>query len=340
MSRPSVILGVISHDTPENLLAALVSAGPYVDRALVLFSGRDDPCVPLLVSFSATHYDVSCDFLDADCESKRNRCLDLARPLGEWVLMLDTDERLLPGGRLPDLASADPIIDAFLLESRSGGVSHRMPRLVRSSSRARFGGGGIHEALIGLGPSVPWDHLPYDGTPRARSSDEYLMHARALATRLERDPTDARAAFYLASSLRDAGDLPNALAAYVRRANMTGAFAEENFWSWVYAGRIAWALGLPWEAVESFFRYAITWGPDRAEPRRDLARLYAGWGRPAYARLETELADALAYPTTATLFVERTAYAPHRIDRDAASTASPSPAQVAACGTSTQAPPP
>ncbi len=258
---------MIAKDSFENVHRALSSARGYASVASVVLSSADDPLMltspndwPMPVTFSV-HEEV---------RTKRNAGLEAARKLGDWILHLDSDETYLPNGALPNLDAAT--VDGFTLTAHGGAITHRMPKLLRSSAPWRYDG-WVHEVLVGSFLEF-WPGLEYESIPRTRTKDEYREHARILREELDASPNSPRTAFYLAQSYRDAGMLPEALATYVARANMLNGFVEENFHAWLEAGKIAWTLRFPWEAVSSMFEHAMTWAPSRAEPMRELTRLY------------------------------------------------------------------
>ena len=309
-----VCLASICSGSVAQIKAMIESAAPYVDEAVVVIAPGN------LLALEVSSLAVPTTRIDHPWEGyakTRSFALREAEKRAEWVLTLDDDDRYEAGGSLPPLD--DPNVDAYTLPISLGGVTFYRPHLTRRGRNWRFegcGSSGLHEALYGDGRAEmrKWNRLAYlSGPPSVPTAERYTEHARLLQIAITEEPSSTRTAFYLAQSLRDAanlsggedrGALAAALAAYVHRANMIGGFSEETFWSWMNAGRIAWRLGMPWEAVASFFAYAQTWGPDRAEPRADLARLYDAWGKADRAREMRAEAASLPYPSHALLFVE------------------------------------
>jgi len=313
--KSRVCLSSICSSSVEQVIAMLESAAPYVDEAVIVVApgclrdlddGRDLPVPTTRLEHPWQGYAVT-----------RTIALKEAEKRAEWVLTLDDDDRYAAGGEMPPLDDLN--VAAYMLPITLGGTRFYRPHLTRRDHNWRFegcGSSGLHEALCGSGEGITraWDKLSYlSAPPSIPTAERYVDHARLLAIALEEEPTNTRTAFYYAQSLRDAANLAGgtdrsqlaaALAAYVHRANMPGGFGEETFWSWINAGRLAWRLGLPWESVAAFYAYAGTWGPDRAEPLVDVARLYDAWGKPDQAREAREKAARLPYPKHAILFVE------------------------------------
>jgi hypothetical protein len=101
---------------------------------------------------------------------------------------------------------------------------------------------------------------------------KYLRDAAILKDGLAKEPDNARYAFYLAQSWRDADEPAKALAAYDRRAAMDG-FAEEAFCARLYAARLAQTLKRKTPEVMARFLEAHEYRPTRAEPLGELAHL-------------------------------------------------------------------
>jgi hypothetical protein len=316
--RPRVCLSTISNGSLRAVTEMLDSAAPYVDEAVIvvapghlteLFSARL-PVPTTRIERAWQGYAIT-----------RTLALKAAEKRAEWVLTLDDDDRFQAGCKMPPLDDAR--IGSYMLPITLGGTSFYRPHLTRRGHDWRFegcGSSGLHEALYGDGKAgvETWDDLVYlSGPPSIPTAERYAEHARLLQIALDEQPDNTRTAFYLAQSLRDAADLSGgrdriklgaALAAYTHRGNMPQGFSEETFWSWMNAGRLAWRLGMPWEACVSFYEYARSWGPLRAEPLRDLARLYEAWGKSIEANEAKERADLCPFPSSALLFVERACY--------------------------------
>jgi hypothetical protein len=306
----------------------LDSAAPYVEEAVIVVApGHLTELISTRLAVPTTRVEHAWQ----GYAITRTVALKAAQKRAEWVLTLDDDDRYQAGGQLPPLD--DPRIGAYMLPITLGGTSFYRPHLTRRGHDWRFegcGSSGLHEALYGDGKTGvgTWDQLVYlSGPPSVPTAERYAEHARLLKIALAEEPKSTRTAFYLAQSLRDAADLSGgqdrdqlgaALAAYTHRGNMAQGFSEETFWSWMNAGRLAWRLGMPWEACVSFYTYARSWGRLRAEPLCDLARLYDAWGRPREARGARKEAGTCPFPSDALLFVERACYTNHVIEEEAA----------------------
>ncbi len=245
-----------------------------------------------------------------DFATNRSEALALARPHADYTLVMDADDvlRVPEGWTWPELTA-----DSYALDIVDVGTTYRRPALVRNALAWRYRG-VLHEFLDceGAGPAV---HLPgpailrgHDGA-RRRDPDTYRRDAAVLERALadEADPMlRTRYAFYLAQSLRDAGEIERAIGAYLRRAAM-GGWAEEVYVSLLWAGRLAERAGRPLIEASGYFRSAFEACPHRAEALHDGARVARLAGDHAIAFGLAEAAAALPLPADG-LFVEPAVY--------------------------------
>ena len=87
-------LSMLMRDEAERLAACLASVADFVDEMVIVDTGSKDDSVAIAERCGATvhHLPWPGDFAPA-----RNHALSLCR--GDWVLVLDADERLLPEPR-------------------------------------------------------------------------------------------------------------------------------------------------------------------------------------------------------------------------------------------------
>ncbi len=92
MSKPRITLCLIARNEEQFLPGCLDSVKDVVDEIVVTDTGSTDgtPAIAARFGASLTHHPWRHDFADA-----RNACL--SRVTGDWVLVLDADERLAPG---------------------------------------------------------------------------------------------------------------------------------------------------------------------------------------------------------------------------------------------------
>ena len=119
-------------------------------------------------------------------------------------------------------------------------------------------------------------------------------------------PANARYAFYLAQSWRDAGEIDKARDAYRRRAAMAG-WDEETWYSFYQIAVLNERLGAPPAEVQLAYLDAYQYRPRRAEPLVQLARWHRLRNEWALARLYARAAQAIARPDDK-LFLDEATY--------------------------------
>ncbi|HEY0231161.1 MAG TPA: glycosyltransferase [Dokdonella sp.] len=244
-----------------------------------------------------------------DFSTNRNQALDLARRHGYYALIIDADEVLDA-----DAGFAWPALNApgYLLELVYGDTRYRRVALPRLDGRWEWRG-VLHEALnspdaasaqflSGLRIRV------FSDGARSRQSvqEKFSRDAEVLRRALVDEPGNARYAFYLAQSLRDAGQTADALAAYEARAAM-GGWAEEVYFSKLQIAVLQERLGAPAADVLLAYAEAYDFRPARAEAPCELARYCRLRERHVLAREFARIAAATAPPDDM-LFIDRTVY--------------------------------
>jgi GT2 family glycosyltransferase len=185
-----------------------------------------------------------------------------------------------------------------------------VPRLVRADHPWRFEG-VVHEYLTS-DRSFRRARLPglvqvgHFDSARNRGGRKFTEDIELLEKALQQDPDHQRHRFYLAQSLRDAGRLHEAIAAYRRRAEL-GGWDEEVFCALWQVGRLLERTNAEPGAVVDALLAAWQYRPTRIEPLVDLARVHRQRGRHHVARLFAARAAATPRPDDI-LFVEVSAY--------------------------------
>ena len=89
-------LSMLARNEAEQIEAALASVADFVDEMVVLDTGSTDATVAIAERCGAVVHSIA---WPGDFAPARNRALELVR--GDWVLVLDADERLRPEARQP-----------------------------------------------------------------------------------------------------------------------------------------------------------------------------------------------------------------------------------------------
>jgi len=224
MSRPSVSLCMIVKNEEAYLADCLRSAQPFVDEIIVADTGSTDSTAEIARAFGAdvVHFPWRDDFAAARNESMRNAH-------GDWILVMDADERLTPGsGELIEkLVQAPAEIAGYIVKllwpkEGDGGMVRLgwLTRLFRNRIGAEYRG-IIHEevasSLVGKGrllvSAITLDHKGF-----IKSPEEMRAKARRNLSLLERQvrerPEDGIAWFHLAETYSAVGRHDEAIVSY------------------------------------------------------------------------------------------------------------------------------
>lgn len=150
-----ISLCMIVRDEAAELPGALESARAAVDEIVVLDTGSRDATAKLAEELGAR---VASAAWSDDFAAARNRALELAR--GDWVLVLDADERLLEAraarARLERFAAAHPDGAGQLVVHNRGPEESRalLTRFFPAGPQWRFAG-RIHERVLRAGVEPP-----------------------------------------------------------------------------------------------------------------------------------------------------------------------------------------
>ncbi len=141
---------------------------------------------------------------------------------------------------------------------------------------------------------------------RRPQSEKFADDAAVLRRALAAEPDNARYAFYLAQSLRDAGQPLDAIAAYERRVAM-GGWAEEVYTAKLEIARLRERAAASYAEVVAAYLDAYDFRPSRAEAPCELARWFRTHARHTLARDYARIANALPM-TDDVLFIDRSVY--------------------------------
>ncbi|WP_347261699.1 glycosyltransferase [Rudaea sp.] len=244
-----------------------------------------------------------------DFASNRNEALALARRHGDYALIIDADDVFeVDAGRgfggLDGPGYALEIVDRHTNYWRDAlvrldldwtweGVVHEHLTCSQLPGVRKLGGARIRR--IGGGARS-------QGDPR----DKYRRDVDVLRRALVDEPGNARHVFYLAQSLRDAGQPAEAIDVYRQRVDM-GGWVEEVYFSKFMIARLRQQLGHPFDEVVAAYLDAHRFRPARAEPACFLAQYLRMQGRHAEACDYARIACATP-PSTDSLRVHRPAY--------------------------------
>jgi glycosyltransferase involved in cell wall biosynthesis len=297
---------MIVKDEAHVIRRCLASVRPLIDTWVIVDTGSTDGTQDVirevLGDLPGTLHERPWHGFDGS----RSEAIDLARGHADYLLFIDADDvmQVRPGFRMPELTR-----DSYDIELHHGAIIRSRLALVSTRLPWRYVG-VLHEYIH---CDVPYSRAKLEGFNildvggGARSKDgqraKYLRDAEILERGLSEEPDNARYAFYLAQSWRDAFEPEKALAGYDRRAEM-GGFDEEVFCSRLYAARFSITLNHPAAEVTDRLLRAHESRPSRAEALGELARFCRlSGGRWPLAYLFARHAAAIPRPADV-LFVE------------------------------------
>lgn len=296
---PSICLNMIVRDESAVIERCLASVRPHVDHWVVVDTGSvDDTRERIHRALDGVPGQLF-DRPWRDFGHNRTEALELARSRADYLLFIDADEVLgaETGASLRGLTH-----DAYSIEARYAELRYDRVSVVSTQLPWRWKG-VLHEYLEAgrpvEQPRVPgyWIEVRSEGA-RSRDPRKFEKDAAVLEAALQREPGNARYAFYLAQSWRDAGQPAKAREWYGKRAAM-GGWEEETWYSLYEIARLTERLGEPHAEIVAAYLRAHEARPARAEPLVDLAR---------YLRLREQ-------PHNAYLFARAAAQLPRSPDR-------------------------
>ncbi len=309
----SVCLNMIVRDEAPVLRRCLRSVRPFVDAWVIVDTGSTDTTREIvreeLYGLPGELHERSW----VDFGVNRSEAIRLAGRRSDYLYFIDADEELTlpPGWIRPPLT-----LDSYGIRYLHGPITYQRPSLVASRLPWRFVG-PLHEYLEcgqtpQSAPLVGPEVIYRAEGARSRDPLKFRHDAEVLERALADDPENARHRFYLAQSLRDAGDPQAAWRQYRRRAEM-GGWAEEVYVSLLSAARQLEALaGAPADVARTLLE-AHNARPHRAEALVELARFHRErkeW--PAAYLFARSALDA--HPGDDVLFVETAAHGWRALD--------------------------
>jgi tetratricopeptide (TPR) repeat protein len=333
--HPMLSLSMIVRDEAERIEAALASVAGFVDEMVVVDTGSEDDTAAIAGRMGASvhHFPWPGDFAPA-----RNRALELVN--GDWVLVLDGDERLRPEAQEPlRRLMAEPDALVITLLRRELGAAQApyssVSRLFRRHPALRWSRpyhSMIDDSALSLLERQPqWrilhcaePALLHDGYRTARLADgaKAARLRAAMEADLRRHPGDVYAITKLAGLERHEGraDRARALLEQGLAGCPADAHAERFELLFQLAGLRA---GSDPQAAATLYRKALDLPLDprlSGAARLNLALLHQREGRLEEARSQAQ-AVVQAAPELATAWVALGLIERQRGDLEAATTA-------------------
>ncbi len=301
-----IALTMIVKDEAPVIARCLESCKPHIDAWVIADTGSSDGTQDII---RETMQGIPGELVQhewKDFATNRNMALAAAYPHGDYLLTIDADE-VFQG---PKLIRHGLSADAYMLPVTYSGVNYQ--RCAMISTRLKWAYRGVlHEFLESATPANiksmknPTIFVRHEGA-RARDPSTYLKDIALLEQAVKDEPGNARYAFYLGQSYKDACKFEQARGAYLYRATMPG-WNEETFMAKYEAARISERLGYSPKDVAFDYLNAYQFLPTRAESLYCLGRYHRLRNEFALAWVYLQQASAIPMPPSG-LFVEASIY--------------------------------
>jgi len=302
---------MIVRDEERVLSRCLRSFAGAFDELNVVDTGSADATVQIATQFGARLRSFTgCNGADGriqDFSLARNLACDMASH--EWILWMDADDVLQPGGAERFRAAAQRGGFAGLHTTITwGGDAWYQVRLFRNEPRNRFTG-RIHEypvvhGAIDADPLIVVEHHP-DKTGKEASVERNL---RLCEIEVRDDPTNLHALFHLGTCYRLSGRHDEAIFRYQQYLALPGTFHQERYTVAYFLALSLFAQRRWQDCIDAALRAARI-DPRYAEPYCLLGDVYAEMREYGFARQWYRTALSCGSPPPdAVLFVDRAKY--------------------------------
>lgn len=305
-------LSMIVRNEAPVIARCLASVRPLIGAWAIVDTGSDDGTQALVRDLLA---DLPGSLIErpwVDFATNRNQALELARMHGDYALIIDADEIIEIDAQAQFPASLDA--PAYYLRQQLAGIEfeYRNAKLLRHDAGWRWQG-VLHEypaadpqPRIDVLDGLRLFSFPDGARSQRPPREKYLADAAVLEAALRAEPDNARYRFYLAQSLRDAGENTRALEAYRQRARM-GGWDEEAWYARYQVAAMLERLGAGEADIIDAYLAAYEARPARAEPLCELARYLRLKQRYASAHVHARAAAQLPAPADL-LFLDLSVY--------------------------------
>ena len=207
----SVCLNMIVKNESQGIRECLNSVKPFIQYWIIVDTGSTDETMQII---RETMQGIPGELVQrpwVNFSYNRNEAIELARGKGDYLLLIDADERLLyeEGFKLPELKK-----DLYLATVRDPtGLDFLRPLVLANSRKWEFAG-DVHEKLIdqeGVSFEVIAGLINFTNTKiggRSQDPDKWMHDVAVLKEAIAKDPNNPRNWFYLAQSYGNAQKYP------------------------------------------------------------------------------------------------------------------------------------
>ena len=305
MNHPTICLNMIVRNEAHIVHELLDCIAPHISSWVIVDTGSEDGTQDIIRKHMS-NLGIPGELHERPWKNfghNRSEALDLAQGHADYIWVVDADD-LVVG--TPDFSQLTG--DAYELRyGPSDDFTYWRQQIFRDGMPWRYVG-VVHECIVCDQPYEPQRLLGdyhLDSRRLGGRNLDPLKYARdrdLLLAEMERDPEDARSAFYLAQSYFDLGDYANARRWYQRRADM-GGWEEEVYYSLYRVGQSMMELNEPWPEIQDIFLRAFEFRPTRAEALHSVACYYRKNARYQLGYLFAQRAVSITLPEKDILFV-------------------------------------
>jgi glycosyltransferase involved in cell wall biosynthesis len=267
-SKEKICLNMIVKDEAKVIKRCLDSVKPYIDYWVIVDTGSKDGTQKIIKEHMKSIPGKLFERPWKNWGETRTEALKLCQQhgKGDYILFMDADDILefKDGYRFENLSA-----DLYHMWRGIKGFTYLKPQLVKKDLPWRWV--GVTHEYLDCPQSYTTDTLlkvtyqSLDGGATWKDpKQKFMKNVALLEEGLKKEPDNARYAFYLAESYRDAGDKAKALEWYQKRIKM-GGWAEEVYWSLFQSGLMMKEIGIDYSIYVQAFLHAHKYRPHRSE---------------------------------------------------------------------------
>jgi glycosyltransferase involved in cell wall biosynthesis len=299
---PTLCLNMIVKNESKIIERLLQSVVGLIDSYCICDTGSTDNTVELIRAFFEKHNIPGKVVVEPfqDFGYNRTFALNAAHdvPNADYLLLLDADMifQINPNLSIPEFKKHLKQADAYHMFQGSDRFYYKNTRIVRN--RAGITYWGVTHEYVNLPSGLNTSQIDKDVMfirdigDGGSKSDKFMRDIRLLKKGLETNPNNDRYTFYLANSLKDAGELDEAIETYRKRIEI-GGWNEEVWYSYFNIGHCYRMKGDMGNAISSWMD-AYQFLPERLENLYHIIHHYRCCGKnrlayPFYVLAKNEL---------------------------------------------------
>lgn len=273
-AKQTICLNMIVKNESKVIKRCLDSVKPVIDYWVIIDTGSRDGTQKLIKKELKNIPGKLYERPWKNFGENRSEAFALAQGKADYILFMDADD-VLEFETEPQFAEL--VKDLYCMWRGTKDFQYLKPQLAKGDLPWKWVG-VTHEYLdceqpYSMGILMDVKYVTKDGGASTYDPEKFLKNVKLLEAELKKDPTNARNAFYLAESYRDAGEKGQALLWYQKRIDMHG-WAEEVYWSMLQISHVLRDMGLASNIIIEAYKNAYAYRPHRAEAAYYLAETY------------------------------------------------------------------